>query len=116
MSDANFWNTESDVRLAANFLYNSSGLAETSENWSADAYPNNNGNNISDGSRVAPTSSSDYSYYNIFQANNLIEKAPGVIAKGADATAINRYVGEARFFRAWYYSNAEKIWRCSDYN
>ncbi|WP_278552321.1 RagB/SusD family nutrient uptake outer membrane protein [Elizabethkingia bruuniana] len=104
MSDANFWNTESDVRLAANFFYTTlPGLAETSENWSADAYPNNNGNNISDGSRVAPTGSSDYSYYNIFQANNLIEKAPGVIAKGADATAINRYVGEARFFRAWYY-------------
>ena len=31
------------------------GLQETNDNWSADAYPNNNTNNISDGSRVAPT-------------------------------------------------------------
>ncbi|ATL45083.1 RagB/SusD family nutrient uptake outer membrane protein [Elizabethkingia sp. HX WHF] len=104
VSDGNFWNSASDVRLAANYFYTTlPGLAETNDNWSADAYPNNNANNISDGSRVAPTSSSDYSYYGIFQANNLIEKAPKVIAKGADATVVNQYVGEARFFRAWYY-------------
>lgn len=68
VSDGNFWNSASDVRLAANYFYTTlPGLAETNDNWSADAYPNNNANNISDGSRVAPTSSSDYSYYGIFR-------------------------------------------------
>jgi len=104
ISDTNFWNTESDIRTATNYFYSTlPGLAETSDVWSADAYPNSNPNSISDGSRVTPTTSADYNYSNIYRANNLIEKAQVVINKGGDATAINRYVGEARFFRAWYY-------------
>ncbi|QCX52805.1 RagB/SusD family nutrient uptake outer membrane protein [Elizabethkingia sp. JS20170427COW] len=109
ISDGNFWNSASDVKLAANFFYTTlPGLGTsdvTVDNWGTFAYPNDKGNSISDGSRVAPATTGDYSYSNIFQANKLIEMAPQVIAKGADATEVNRYVGEARFFRAWYYYN-----------
>ncbi|SFS37463.1 Starch-binding associating with outer membrane [Sphingobacterium wenxiniae] len=107
VSDANFWNSAADMRLAANFFYTTlPGLTSgdvSQDNWSTDAYPNTNGNPISDGSRSAPAESTDYNYYNIYQANKVIEKGPEVINKGADATQVNWYVGEARFFRAFYY-------------
>lgn len=107
VSDANFWNSAADMRLAANFFYGTlPGLTSgdvTEDNWSTDAYPNTSGNSISDGSRSTPATSGDYNYYNIYQANKVIEKGPEVIAKGADANQVNWYVGEARFFRAFYY-------------
>lgn len=109
MSDANFWNSEGDLRLAANFFYTTlPGLTSkevTQDNWSNDAYPNSSGNEISDGSRPVPAENEDYieSYKNIFQANKLIEKAPLVLEKGGDEIVVNQYIGEARFFRAFYY-------------
>lgn len=107
LSDAGFWNTVSDLRMAANYFYTTlPGLADkdvTMDNWSTDAYPNDKGNPISDGSRVKPVKSDDYDYYNIFQANKLIEKSQEVLAKGGDAKQVAWYVGEARFFRAFYY-------------
>lgn len=107
MSDANFWNTVADIRLAANYFYSTiPGLTladVTVDNWSTDAYPNTSSNNISDGSRATPATSTDYNYNGIFQANKLIEKSEEVIKNGGDLTQINWYVGEARFFRAWYY-------------
>lgn len=107
ITDGNFWNTPSDLKLAANFFYTTlPGLSESDvseDNWSSDAYPNTNGNTISDGSRVTPAESADYNYANIFQANKLIEKAKEIVDKGGDEVEVNRFVGEARFFRAWYY-------------
>jgi len=110
ITDAGFWNSAGDVRLAANHFYRTlPGLTNddlVQDNWSTDAYPNDKGDPISEGSRTAPAENRrDYndSYEKIYQANLLIEKAPEVIAKGADATEVNRYVGEARFFRAFYY-------------
>lgn len=107
MTEANFWKTESDLRMAANYFYttlpglSSSEVAE--DNWSADAYPNSSGNSISDGSRSTPATSDSYNYYGIYQANKLIEKAVDILAGGEDETKVNWYVGEARFFRAMYY-------------
>lgn len=107
ISDASFWNTVADVRLAANYFYTTlPGLTQKDvnmDNWSTDAYPNDKGDPISDGSRVKPATSDDYNYYAIFQANKLIEKSTEVLAKGGDPNQVNWYVGEARFFRAWYY-------------
>ncbi len=107
IADVNFWNTPADLRLAANYFYTTlPGLTNTDvqmDNWGVDGYANENNNSISDGSRVAPASSTDYSYSGIFQANKLIEKSEEVLAKGGDATQVGWYVGEARFFRAWYY-------------
>ncbi|MFD2969201.1 RagB/SusD family nutrient uptake outer membrane protein [Sphingobacterium bambusae] len=107
ISDDNFWNTTADLRLAANYFYTTlPGLTanEVAEDtWSTDAYPGLNGNTISDGSRVAPTTDTVYNYYRIYQANNLIANAPLVLANGANEQQVNWYVGEARFFRAMYY-------------
>ncbi|WP_343538771.1 RagB/SusD family nutrient uptake outer membrane protein [Sphingobacterium thalpophilum] len=107
VNDVNFWNTVADLRLAANYFYTTlPGLTQKEvnmDNWSTDAYPNDKGDPISDGSRVRPAESDDYNYYHIFQANKLIEKSAEVLAKGGDPTQVNWYVGEARFFRAWYY-------------
>ncbi|MFD2553641.1 RagB/SusD family nutrient uptake outer membrane protein [Sphingobacterium tabacisoli] len=107
VSDDNFWNSVEDVRLVANYFYTKlPGLATADvemDNWGVDGYQNDKGNSTSDGSRVAPATSTDYDYSNIYQANKLIEKASEVIAKGADAKLVNWYVAEARFFRAWFY-------------
>lgn len=108
LSDNNFWNTSADLRMAANYFYSTLPGLTTSDVaqdvWSCYAFTNSgNDRNISDGSRVAPASSGDYNYYGIFQANKLIEKSTEVLAKGANADEVNWYVGEARFFRAWYY-------------
>jgi len=107
VSAANFWNTVSDLRMAANYFYSTlPGLTlkdVSMDNWSTDAYPNNNGDKISDGSRVKQAESDDYDYYKIFQANQLIEKSQQVLDKGGNATQVGWYVGEARFFRALYY-------------
>lgn len=105
--DVGFWNTVADLRLAANYFYTTlPGLTQKEvnmDNWSTFAYPNDKGDPISDGSRVKPATSDDYDYSNIFQANKLIEKSKEVLAKGGDPTQVNWYVGEAHFFRAWYY-------------
>ncbi len=107
VADVGFWNTIADLRLAANYFYTTlPGLTQKEvnmDNWSTFAYPNDKGDPISDGSRVTPATSDDYDYSNIFQANKLIEKSAEVLAKGGDAKQVNWYVGEARFFRAWYY-------------
>lgn len=107
ISDANFWNTTADLRLAANYFYTTlPGLTTgdtTQDNWSTDGYPGASANNISDGSRVAPAVDENYTYYDIYQANNVIEKSAQVLANGADEVEVNWYVGEARFFRAMYY-------------
>ena len=108
LSDKNFWNTTADLRMAANYFYSTlPGLTSSDVSqdvWSGYAFSNSGSDRtISDGSRVAPASSSDYNYYSIFQANNLIEKSADVLSKGGNATEVNWYVGEARFFRAFYY-------------
>ncbi|TDQ72288.1 RagB/SusD family nutrient uptake outer membrane protein [Sphingobacterium yanglingense] len=107
VNDANFWNSAEDVRLVANYFYTTlPGLATADvemDNWGVDGYQNDKGNPTSDGSRIAPATSTDYDYSNIYQANKLIEKASEVIAKGAEEKVVNWYVAEARFFRAWYY-------------
>lgn len=99
-SDADYWNTESDLMNAANRLYQ-----QLQGNWidnRADDNVNQNANTISNGSRTVPNTSSDWNdrYDAIFTANNILEK--GVKAKVSDDIR-NRYFAEARFFRAYSY-------------
>lgn len=108
MNDGNYWNTVSDLRMAANYFYTTlPGLTsgDVSEDvWSSYGYSNSgSGTGISDGSRATPPTSGDYNYYGIFQANKLIENAPKVLEKGAAETEVNWYIGEAHFFRATFY-------------
>lgn len=108
MNDGNYWNTVSDLRMAANYFYTTLpglGSGDVAEDvWSSYGYSNSgSGTGISDGSRATPPTSSDYSYYGIFQANKLIENAPKVLEKGGTETEVNWYIGEAHFFRATFY-------------
>ncbi len=102
-ADTAFWNTETDLIYATNRLYQ-----ELDANWldnRADDVVNQSGpNGISSGNRVVPNTSGDWNdrYDEIFTANNILEKA--VKAKVSDAVK-NRYLAEARFFRAYAYLN-----------
>ncbi len=100
-SDADYWNTESDLMNAANRMYQ-----QLQGNWidnrADDNVAQSGPNSISNGSRTVPNTSSDWNnrYDEIFTANNILEK--GVKANLSDAIK-NRYLGEAHFFRAYAY-------------
>ncbi|MBC7949316.1 MAG: RagB/SusD family nutrient uptake outer membrane protein [Chitinophagaceae bacterium] len=102
-SDADFWNTETDLINAANRLYQ-----ELDANWvdnrGDDAVNQGGPDAISNGNRSIPNTSGDWNdrYDEIFTANNILEKAGR--AQVTDAIK-NRYFAEARFFRAYAYSN-----------
>ncbi|MFY7912917.1 MAG: RagB/SusD family nutrient uptake outer membrane protein [Emticicia sp.] len=106
ISDATFWRSETDLVAATNYLYTFIPAFNNEDVWSDDAIGLTS-NSISDGSRLAPAT--DVTNYNnnyvlIRAANNIIEKAPRASAN-TSAAVIDRYVAEARFFRAWGYYN-----------
>ena len=101
ISDASFWKSESDIKSAANYLYTFLPGFTRDEVWSDNAF-GTQPDPISDGSRLAPATATDYNtpYQLIRAANNIIEKVPP--APVIDAIK-NRYIAEARFFRAFAY-------------
>lgn len=101
MTDATYWLNANHVRDACNYLY--SFLPEMSTNWAhadyADDGVSSGGfNSISDGSRLAPGTDSDWNnnYKLIRNCNNILEKSADL----ADNESV-RFQGEAYFFRAW---------------
>lgn len=109
ISDETFWRSETDLIAATNYLYTFIPAFNNEDVWSDDAI-GLTANNISDGSRLAPATDGNYTnpYVLIRAANNIIEKAPRASAN-TSAAVIDRYVAEARFFRAWgYYSLVQK--------
>jgi hypothetical protein len=100
-SDADFWNTETDLIDAANRMYQQLD-ANWIDNRGVVAVNQGGPNSISNGNITVPNTSADWSdrYDEIFTANNILEKAGR--AKVSQAI-INRYLGEARFFRAYAY-------------
>ncbi len=104
ISDATFWRSETDIKTANNYLYTFLPDFNTDDNWSDDAFGLAS-NNISDGSRLAPaTATADFNnqYLLIRAANNILEKGPKT---GLAAATLDRYLAEAKFFRAWAYFN-----------
>ncbi|MBS1664178.1 MAG: RagB/SusD family nutrient uptake outer membrane protein [Bacteroidetes bacterium] len=111
LSDNNFWKTTSDLSQACNYLYtflNSLGTDDPSgyptpqqDNYSDKTFGDLSVG-IGDGSWVAPATSNEWTnYYKAIRAaNNILQKSAGVTG---DAAVINRYLGEARFFRAMSY-------------
>ncbi len=103
MAEQNFWNptSEDEFEYAANYLY-----ACYPHSWGDmrgdDLRRRNYPNDISAGTRKVPATSSDWSnpYRIIAAANRIIEHAP---ESGSTANQIDRYVAEARFFRAAAY-------------
>lgn len=105
LSDPSFWRNENDLKLAANYLYTYlPSLPVTSDIWSDDAF-GKAPDPISDGTRIAPATDVGYNspYRLIRAANNIIEKAPRALESGTEAAVVDRYIAEARFFRAWAY-------------
>lgn len=105
ISDATFWRSQTDLIAATNYLYTFIPAFNNEDVWSDDAI-GLTANSISDGSRLAPATDGNYSnpYILIRAANNIIEKAPRA-SENTSAAVIDRYVAEARFFRAWGYYN-----------
>lgn len=103
LTDDSFWKTSDDLKLGCNYLYGY--LPNIKDNfsseWTDDSYSNST-NSISEGSRSTPSTSADWNsnYYCIRQSNNILEKSVRV---KDDQKLINRYKGEALFFRAWAY-------------
>jgi hypothetical protein len=123
VSDPVFWRTENDLRNATNYLYkllpgfyydfdvnNPRAVLRNRTPVVEDTYGDDAigtaGSPISDGSRaVAPVTDFEYSFFYVMvrAANNIIEKAPKAADYGLTEPLINRYVAEARFFRAYAY-------------
>jgi hypothetical protein len=102
LSDIDFWKTENDLKGASVRLYQQ--LPFTYQDMRSDEWVSRNSNPVSMGSMAIPTTSGDWtdSYQRIFTANNIIEKS---VNATIDEPVLNRYLGEAYFFRAWYYFN-----------
>ncbi len=105
-----FFRTPDDMKSACNIFYSGASNTITSalpghlyniDLWSDDAYATSP-NNISSASRIATGSDATWNNYFklIYQANNILESISTVTG---DAKEINRYLAEARFFRAWSY-------------
>lgn len=104
VSENNYWNpsTLSDFEYAANGI-----AAIVPSNWldcrADDLFRNKYPNDISAGTRKVPATSNDWSqpFKIIFRANRMIQNAP---APGTGLQAIEQFVGEAYFYRAYAYS------------
>lgn len=98
ITDATFWKTGADFKLAANNLYN--GLDrfgfEDTESDIAFNFPNSVSNGNLQPAETVNLWTDSYGY--IRSSNNIIEKG----SANTDQE-IKRYVAEAKFFRAWYY-------------
>lgn len=100
-SDADFWNTENDLKFAANRMYQ-----QLNPRWLDSRADDNQDkisvNQTSNGSWSIPATSGEWDnpYDVIFTANNILEKGGKA---GVTDEIKNRYFAEARFFRALSY-------------
>ncbi|QDH79403.1 RagB/SusD family nutrient uptake outer membrane protein [Echinicola soli] len=104
ISDSNFWNSTTDLEKAANYLYTFlPDIESATDNSGTFSFSNSGANSVSDGTRIAPatdTDNWDQNYDIIRASNNILEKSVNV---SGDEATINKYLAEARFFRAWAY-------------
>ena len=103
LSDASFWKTPADFQLAANdFYYGLKPAGQNTDNNSDIAF-GSGANPVSNGSYLAEATSDtwDVAYKQIRATNYLLQKA----AETGQGTAVDRWVGEAQFFRAYNYWN-----------
>ena len=115
LSDASFWKTPDQFQSAANDFYFglqgagnytevNSDIAFGTAQGSSESYPSA----VSNGSYLPPANSKlwDTSYAGIRGANYLLKKA----AESGLGAAIDRWVGETRFFRAYHYWHLAKTY------
>lgn len=102
ISQATFWKSASEFKLAANNLYNSLSQYQLTGDLESDiAYDVDNA--ISSGTYVVNETDDNWNtpYYYIRRCNTIIASAENS-AVSTDAEVI-RFVAEAKFFRAWNY-------------
>ena len=106
LSPETFWNTESDLRISLNILYQNMNRSYTQDNQSIDCF-GAVGNNVSSGSYTPSNTDGIWTtaYKEIRIVNDFMENYQK--AQVADDVK-NRYLGEARFFKAYFYFNLIK--------
>ncbi len=100
LANTNFWKSENDFRGACNKLYVD--LDGFWQDTRSDEIVSTSPNSISTGNRTVPATSSDWTdpYNRIGVANNIVKN----IEASAQTEAVkNRWIAEARFFRAYQY-------------
>lgn len=109
LTDNGFWKSEKDLRGACNRLYIDlpGFLSGNGHDMRSDEIVGTTSNDISSGSRSIPEKSSDWSdpYNFIGVCNNIVTKSENAIV--SESTK-NRWIAEARFFRAYYYFDLVK--------
>lgn len=105
LADPNFWKSEKDLRGACNRLYID--LPGFSHDKRSDELVGPNQDVVSSGNRSVPGTSGDWTdpYKKIAICNNIIIK--GEITPVSEE-ARNRWIAEARFFRAYHYFDLVK--------
>jgi len=111
ISDASFWKTPDEFKLAANDFYFSlkgPNYTEVNSDIAFGSGATVDLASVSNGSYLAPANSLlwDDSYTGIRATNYLLQKA----AESGLGAQIDRWIGEARFFRAYYYWNLAKAY------
>lgn len=101
LSPSNFWKTEDDLRMALNSLYQDMNISYSQDNRSADTF-GGSANATSSGTYTPSNTDATWGdcYKRIRIANEFLENYEK--AEVTDEVK-NRFAGEARFFRAYYY-------------
>lgn len=109
LSDVDFWKSENDLRAACNRLYIDlpGFLTGRGHDLRSEELIGNTPDKISSGSRSIPETDDEWTgpYKKIGICNNIVIKGEKVIATEA---VKNRWLAEARFFRAFYYFDLVK--------
>lgn len=106
ISPGTFWKTENDLRMSLNYLYQNMDRSYTLDNQTIDCFANV-GNNVSSGT-LTPSNTDNVwvkAYQMIRITNDFMENYQN--AEVSDEIK-NRYVGEALFFRSYFYFNLIK--------
>ncbi len=112
ISDADYWHTVNDLRLYVNGFYNTLpsyrgfgnfGIYSLDDSQGSDNMVNYQYSQALNGERTLPSSGGGWSYgnwNNIRDVNYFLDNYQRV---DGDPAEVNKYVGEALFFKAWYY-------------
>lgn len=120
--ESNFWRTSEDALQGVNAVYGnfyrngpSRWLPYYLDVRSDDGYSTSPWNelrsisalNITNYSFEVQSDTWGHHWRGVFRANQVIANVPGI---DMDAAVRDRYIGEAKFLRAWYYYNLVTIW------